>query len=132
MDLGEDLSGHQRQGIPTDIRGQVPMAPFLPRSPGVLPPEQVSTEKIYGGGHSGGDPPCIRPPLAKEEFCRTQVCYKTATDIPPPPDCIILDRIMAERVELYLRVFPPGYRISIKTTPITINDSIPSMEKIYW
>ena len=40
--------------------------------------------------------------------------------------------ITAERLELYRRVPPPGGSSSIELGPFTIDDSIPSMDKIEW
>ena len=57
VDFGGDLDGHQRQGIPTDIHGQVPTALLHPGLPSKIPPEWVTTEKSDGGGHSGVDLP---------------------------------------------------------------------------
>ena len=65
MDLGGDLAGYLRQGIPLEIHLQVPMAPLRPRLPGAISHEQRLTEKDDVGGHRGRYPPIIQTPLIK-------------------------------------------------------------------
>ena len=72
------------------------------------------------------------PHLVKEVWLRMQGWYNMAYKYPPPPARITLARITKEQVEIYRRVPPPGYRITIEMVPFAIDDSILSMEKIKW
>ena len=65
MDIRGDLAGHQRQGIPMYIWGQVTIATLHPRLPVTIPPERGLMENINGGWSIGGDYPCIKPPNYK-------------------------------------------------------------------
>ena len=48
------------------------------------------------------------PPLYREAWHRIKVWYKAAVDHAQPPARVTLERITAERVELYSYVPPPG------------------------
>ena len=72
------------------------------------------------------------PPLVKEAWRWMQGWYKTAYNLPPPPVCISLAHITAEQVEVYRKVPPPGDNMTIETSPFSIDDYIPLMDKIEW
>ena len=49
-----------------------------------------------------------------------------------PPPRVSLERIMAERVELYSYIPPPGANIPISVEPFPVDDSVPTEDKIEW
>ena len=65
----------------------------------------------------GGD-----QPNAKEAWRWMKWWYKAAVNRAPPPARATLERIMAERVELYRHVPPPGDNIPVTVTPSEIDD----------
>ena len=71
-------------------------------------------------------------PLLNEALRKIQGWYKTASDHPPYPVRITLAKIMADQVEIYRQVPPPGDSISIETYPFPIDYSIPMVENIEW
>ena len=66
------------------------------------------------------------PPLHREAWHRIKVWYKAAFDHAPPPAWVTLEPIMAERVELYRYVPPPGMKIPISMQPFPVEDSVPT------
>ena len=48
----------------------------------------------------------------------------------PPPARVTLERITAERVELYSYVPPPGTNITISVQPLPVYDSVPTEDEI--
>ena len=73
----------------------------------------------------GGD-----PPNAKEAWRRMKGWYKAAVNRAPLPARSTLKRIMAERVELYSHVPPPGDNIPVTVTPSEIYDLVPTEDEI--
>ena len=73
----------------------------------------------------GGD-----PPNAKEAWRRMKGWYKAAANRAPPPARATLERITAERVELYSHVPPLGDNIPVTVTPSEIDDSVPTEDEI--
>ena len=53
-------------------------------------------------------------------------------DRDPPPARVKLERITAERVDLYRYVPPPGSNIPIYVEPFPVEDSVPTEDKIEW
>ena len=53
-------------------------------------------------------------------------------DRAPLPARVTLERITAERVELYSNVPPPGTNIPISVQPFPVDDAMPTEEKIEW
>ena len=58
--------------------------------------------------------------------------YKAAVDCTPPPAQVTLERITAERAELYSYVPPPGRNIPISVQLFPVDDSVPTQHKIEW
>ena len=73
----------------------------------------------------GGD-----PPNAKEAWRRMKGWYRALVNRAPPPSQATLERITAERVELYSHVPPPGDNIPVTVTPSDIDDLVPTEDKI--
>ena len=69
-------------------------------------------------------------PNAKEAWRRMKGWYKAAVNRAPPPTRAMLERIMAERIELYSHVPPPGDNILVTVTPSEIDDSVPTEDEI--
>ena len=73
----------------------------------------------------GGD-----TPNAKEAWRKMKGRYKAAVNRAPPPAQATLERITAERVELYSHVPPPGDNIPVTVTPSEVDDLVPTEDKI--
>ena len=73
----------------------------------------------------GGD-----PPNAKEAWIRLQGWYKAAVNRAPLPARATLERITAERVDLYSYVPSPGENIPVTITPSDVDDSVTKEEDI--
>ena len=73
----------------------------------------------------GGDPPNV-----KEAWRRMKGWYKAAFNRAPPPAQATLERITAERVELYIHDPPPGDNIPVIVTPPDVDDSVPKEDEI--
>ena len=56
--------------------------------------------------------------------------YKAAANRGPPPARATLDRITAERVELYSQVPSPGENIPVTVNPSEIDESVPTEYEI--
>ena len=56
--------------------------------------------------------------------------YKDAVNRAPPPARATLERITAERVELYSQVPSPGDNILVTVNPSEIDDSVPTEDEI--
>ena len=56
--------------------------------------------------------------------------YKAAVNRAPPPARATLERITAERVELYSYVPPPGENIPVTITPSDVDNSVPKEDEI--
>ena len=70
------------------------------------------------------------PPNAKEAWRRMKGWYRAAANRGPPPARATLERITAERVELYSQVPSPGDNIPVTVKPSEIDDSVPTEDKI--
>ena len=70
------------------------------------------------------------PPNAKEAWRRMKGWYRAAENRGPPPARATLERITAERVELYIQVPSPGDNIPVTVNPAEIDDSVPTEDKI--
>ena len=66
------------------------------------------------------------PPPQREAWHRLKGWYRAAVDRDPPPARVTLERIMAERVELYSYVPPLGANIPISVEPFPVDDSVPT------
>ena len=53
-------------------------------------------------------------------------------DRAPPPDWVTLERITAERVELYSYDPPPEVNIPISVEPLPVDNSVPTEDNIEW
>ena len=72
------------------------------------------------------------PPLHREAWHRIKGWYKAAFNRAPPPARVTLERIMAERVELYSYVPPPGTNTPISVQPFLVYDLVPTEDEIEW
>ena len=66
------------------------------------------------------------PPFHQEAWHRIKGWYRAAVNFNPPPARVTLDRIMAEQVEMYRYVLPPGIKIPISVQPFSVDDSVPT------
>ena len=69
-------------------------------------------------------------PLHWEAWHWLNEWYPAAVDHAPPTSRVTLERITADRVELYSYVPPPGANIPISVDPFPVNDSVPTEDKI--
>ena len=72
------------------------------------------------------------PPLPHELWRRMRGWYRAAVDHALPFARVTLERITAERVELYCAAPPPGENIPMSVTPAHVDNSVPSEEKVNW
>ena len=70
------------------------------------------------------------PPNAKEEWRRLKGWYNPAVNRAPLPARATLDRITAERVDLYSYVASPGENIPVTVAPLEVDDLVPTEDKI--
>ena len=70
------------------------------------------------------------PPNAKEAWRRMKGWYQAAAKRGPPPAQATLERITAERTELYSQVPSPGENIPVTVEPALIDDSVPTEDEI--
>ena len=70
--------------------------------------------------------------LHREAWHQLKGWYWYSVDHAPPPAQLTLERITAERVELYISVPPPGANIPISVKPFLVYDSVPTKDKIKW
>ena len=70
------------------------------------------------------------PPNSKEAWRRLKGWYKAAVNCAPPSTQATLERITAERVDLYSYVPSPGENIPVTVTPVEVDDSVPTEDKI--
>ena len=66
------------------------------------------------------------PPLHWKACHRIKGCHKAVVNCDPPPAQVTLERITAERVELYSYVSPPGTNIHISVQPFAVDDLVPT------
>ena len=70
------------------------------------------------------------PPNSKEAWRRMKGWYRAAANRGPPPARATLERITAERVELYSLVPSPGDNIPVNVKLYEIDDSVPTEDEI--
>ena len=70
------------------------------------------------------------PPMPREVWQRLKGCYKAAVNRAPPPARATLERITAERVDLYSYVPSPGTNIPVSVIPVLVDDSVPTEDEI--
>ena len=71
-------------------------------------------------------------PVHNEAWHQMKRCYKAAVDRTPPPTQVTLERITAERVDLYCQVQPPREKIPISVKPFQVEDLGPTEDEIEW
>ena len=71
-------------------------------------------------------------PLIQESCQQIKGWYNAAFDRALPPARVTLERITAERVELYSYVLPPGKNIPTSVHPFPVEDSVPTEDEIKW
>ena len=69
-------------------------------------------------------------PNPKEAWRRLKEWYKAAVNRAPPPARATLERITAERVNLYSYVPSLGENIPVSVKPVEVDDSVPTEDKI--
>ena len=69
------------------------------------------------------------PPNANEEWRRMKGWYNAAVNRAPLPARATLERITAEKVELYSYVPPPGENIPVTVTPSDVDDLVPTEDE---
>ena len=72
------------------------------------------------------------PPLHLESWYRIKGWYKAVFDHAPPAARFTLERVTAERVELYSYVPPPGKNIPIPIQPFLVVESVSTEDEIKW
>ena len=70
------------------------------------------------------------PPMPREARHRLKVWYKAVVDRAPPPARAALERITAERVDLYSYVPSPGTNIPVTVRPVPVDNSVPMEDEI--
>ena len=70
------------------------------------------------------------PPNAKEAWRRMKEWYQAAAKRGPTPARATLERITAERTELYSQVTSLGEKIPVTVEPKLIDDSVPTEGEI--
>ena len=66
------------------------------------------------------------PPNAKEAWRRVKGWYKAAVNRAPPPARATIERITAERVDLYSNVSSPRENIPVTVAPAEVEGSVPT------
>ena len=72
------------------------------------------------------------PPLHWEACHWIKGWYRAAVNRAPPLAWVTLERITAERVELYSYIPPLGANIPISVEPFLVDNSVPTEDKIEW
>ena len=72
------------------------------------------------------------PPFHREAWQRINGWYKAAVDLSLPPARVTLERITAERTELYSYVPPPGTNIPMSVDLFPVDYSVPTEDDIEW
>ena len=72
------------------------------------------------------------PPLHREAWHWIKGLYRAAVDRTPPSARVNLERIMAERVELYSYVPSLGMNTPIYVEPYPVDKSVPTEDDIEW
>ena len=68
--------------------------------------------------------------MPREAWQQLKGWYKAAVDCAPPPARATLERITAERVNLYSYVPSPGTNIPVTARPVPVDDSVPTEDDI--
>ena len=84
------------------------------------------------GRRGGGESTNRVSPFPCEVCRRMWGWYREALYQAPPPARVTLERITAERKELYRTVPPQGDTIPISVPPSPIDDSVPTEEEFEW
>ena len=74
----------------------------------------------------------LHPPLHREACHRLKGWYRALVDRTLPPARVTLEQIMAERVDLYSYVPPPGDNIHVSVEPFQVDELVPIEYKIEW
>ena len=72
------------------------------------------------------------PPLHREAWHRIKGCYWADFDCATLLAQVTLERIMAERVDLYSYIPPTGVNIPISVKPFPVDDSVPTENDMEW
>ena len=72
------------------------------------------------------------PPLIKEAWIWIRVCHRDAVDRPLPPARVAISTMMADQVDMYRSVPPPGQTIDVRVQPLPMEDYIPEEKEITW
>ena len=75
----------------------------------------VEVEKLIGSD----------PPIHREAWRQLKGWYWAAANCAPPPSPVTLERVMAERVDLYRYIPPLGANIPIYVEPFPVYDLVP-------
>ena len=82
----------------------------------------VEVEKLIGSD----------PPIHREAWRQLKGWYWAAANCAPPPSPVTLERVMAERVDLYRYIPPLGANIPIYVEPFPVYDLVPMEDDIEW
>ena len=132
MDLGGNVETRQLESLhaPGSSERSDTLSEAGPHHKGETDDGQETVGR--GGGGGGRGTVGGGPPLRREAWHRIKGWYKAAVDHAPPPTQVTLKQIMAERVELYSYVPPPGNNIPISIQPFPVEDSVPTEDEIKW
>ena len=72
----------------------------------------------------------VYPPMPQEVWQRLKVWYKSVVDGAPPPARATLERITAERFDLYSYMPSPGTNILVSVIPVPVDYSLPTEYEI--
>ena len=72
------------------------------------------------------------PPLHREDWHQIKWWYRAAVERAPPPAQVTLERITAERVELYSYVPPPRANTPVFVDPLPVDGLVPTEDDIEW
>ena len=93
-------------------------------------PEVIPEAEDGGGARRDRRTPSLVHPLHKEAWNRMKGWYKAAVDRAPPPTCINLGRITAERVVLNSKVLPSVENIPISMEQFQVEELVPTEDTI--
>ena len=71
-------------------------------------------------------------PLHQEAWNPLKGWYQAAVNRAPPSAQVNLERITAERVDLYKYVPPPWENTLVSFDPLPVDDSVPTEDEIEW
>ena len=72
------------------------------------------------------------PPLHQEAWHRMKGWYRSAVDRAPPPAKVTHQQITPEQVDLYSYILALEENIPIFVEPFSVEDSVPTEDKIEW